>query len=98
MLLWSVGAPAQPGEGVFVGNEPVGVITSGAWGHRVGKNLATAYVHPDHAQKGTGLTVWLLGQPVGAAVVPLCSFDPDNTLPRGVALARSSDDGGMAFA
>ena len=80
----STEAPAQPGEGVFAGDEPAGVITSGAWGHRVGKNLAMAYVRPDHAQEQTELTVWLLGRPVSAAVTTLCAFDPDNTVPRGV--------------
>ncbi|MCP3935288.1 MAG: FAD-dependent oxidoreductase [Actinomycetia bacterium] len=80
----SVAAPAQPGEGVFAGHEPVGVVTSGAWGHRVGKNLAMAYIEPTHAGDGTALTVWLLGQPVDASVAPLCSFDPHNTVPRGV--------------
>ncbi len=82
----STDAPAQAGEGVFVGTEPVGVITSAAWGHRVGKNLAMAYVDPAHAEEQAELTVWLLGQPVGAIVCPLCVFDPDNTVPRGVAL------------
>ncbi len=80
----STEAPAQPGEGVFVGNEPVGVITSGAWGHRVARNLAMAYVHPEHAAEQTRLTVWLLGRPVDASVAALCAFDPDTTLPRGV--------------
>lgn len=84
----STDAPAQPGEGVFVGDAPVGVITSAAWGHRVGKNLAMAYVDPAHAQEGTALTVWLRGVLTDAATSNLCSFDPDNTLPRGAEGAR----------
>ncbi len=33
-------APAQPGDGVFLAERPVGSITSAAWGYRTGRNLA----------------------------------------------------------
>jgi len=77
-------APVQPGEGVFRDGASIGSITSGAWGHRTGKNLAMAYVDPEYAAEGTESEVLLLGETVRAVVGPLCLFDPENALPRGV--------------
>jgi len=55
-------APCQPGESVYQGNEVVGSITSAAWGFRMQKNLAMAYLEPEFAASGTRLEVSLLGQ------------------------------------
>ena len=76
-------APAQPGEGVFVDDRPVGTITSAAWGHRTKKNLAMAYIDPNHASEGTVLEVLLIGKPTRAFVCKTCLFDSKNRLPRG---------------
>jgi dimethylglycine dehydrogenase len=81
----STHAPAQPGEGVFLDDEPVGSITSAAWGYRTQKNLAMAYVDPQHATEGSVLEVLLIGQPTPAIVCKSCLFDPGNGLPRGAA-------------
>ena len=78
-------APAQPGEGIFLGGKPVGAITSAAWGYRTQKNLAMAYVDPEHAAEGTALEVLLIGQPTRAMVCKPCLFDSRNELPRGSA-------------
>lgn len=78
-------APAQPGEGVFHDGKPVGSITSAAWGYRTQKNLAMAYVDPQHCAEGSVLEVLLIGQPTRAMVCQPCLFDPGNALPRGVA-------------
>ena len=75
-------APAQPGEGVFLNGKPVGSITSSAWGYRTQKNLAMAYVDPQHAVEGSVLEVLLIGQPTRATVCKLCLFDPKNTIPK----------------
>ena len=75
-------APAQSGEGVFLNGKPVGSITSSAWGYRTQKNLAMAYVDPQHAVEGSVLEVLLIGQPTRATVCKLCLFDPKNTLPQ----------------
>ena len=77
-------APAQPGEGVFLKDKPVGVITSAAWGYRTNKNLAMAYVNPEHAAEGTVLEVRLIGQSSRATVCKSCLFDYGNALPRGL--------------
>ncbi|HAR51309.1 FAD-dependent oxidoreductase [Roseovarius nubinhibens] len=78
-------APAQAGEGVFAGGRPVGSITSAGWGYRVQKNLALAYVDPDHAEIGTELEVLLIGKPTRATVCAPSPFDPKNEIPRGIA-------------
>ncbi len=76
-------APAQPGEGVFAGDKPVGSIASAARGCRTKKNLAMAYVDPEYAAEGTVLEVLLIGQTTRAIVCELCLFDPTNTLTKG---------------
>ncbi len=76
-------APAQPGEGVFAGDRPVGSITSGGWGYRTGKNLAMAYVDGEYAAEGTILEALLIGCTVRATVSSPCLFDPENSIPRG---------------
>ena len=40
----------------------VGIITSGGYGHAVGKSLAFAYVEPQYAAPGTALEVAGLGE------------------------------------
>ena len=42
-------APAHPGASLMQGDTVVGTITSGDYGHRVGMNLAYAFVKPDFA-------------------------------------------------
>lgn len=76
--------PAQPGEGVFVDGAPIGSITSAALGYRTGKNLAMAYIDLAFAETGTEVEVLVIGETMRARVCPLCLFDPENTLPRGV--------------
>ena len=79
----STTAPAQPGEGVFCHGDPVGSITSAAWGYRVGKNLAMAYISPQYAAEGTALEVRILGEVVSAQVERDCLYDIHNGVPRG---------------
>jgi dimethylglycine dehydrogenase len=69
-------APAHGGDSVLRGNQVIGTICSAAWGHRVGKNLALAFVAPDAAELGTALTVEILGERVPAVVCSECQYDP----------------------
>lgn len=57
--------------------QPVGIATSGAYGHRTGKVLALAYLRDVSARDG--LTISILGQERGATILPQPPFDPDNT-------------------
>lgn len=70
-------APAQPGDSVMAGDRVVGTITSAAWGYRVGKNLAMAFVDPGHAAIGTGFEILMLGRRYQAQVCDACLYDPD---------------------
>jgi len=56
-------APAHEGETVFSHGQPVGIVMSGAWGHRTDQNLAFAYLEPTVAGTGTELEVLLIGEP-----------------------------------
>ena len=78
-------APAQPGDAVFAGGRVIGSITSAAWGYRVCKNLAMAYVEPAFANVGTEISLLILGDNTNARVCENCLFDPQYEIPRGLA-------------
>ena len=69
-------APGHPGASVCADGDVVGTVTSAAWGHSVGKNLAYAFVDPAAAHIGDELTVDVLGLPVKATVIDPCPYDP----------------------
>ncbi|WP_108860077.1 FAD-dependent oxidoreductase [Ruegeria sp. Alg231-54] len=56
---------------------PVGIATSGAYGHRTGKVLALAYLRDPTARDG--LTISILGQHRAATILPEAPFDPENS-------------------
>lgn len=62
---------------LWQGNRSVGIVTSGAYGHRTGKVLALAYLRDPTARDG--LTVSILGQHHRAAILPRAPYDPENT-------------------
>ena len=68
-------APAHAGDPVFGGGEQVGSVTSGGYGHRVGENIAYAYVAPERAAVGTRLEVGILGERFSAEVVQPVRYD-----------------------
>jgi len=72
-------APAHPGASVMLDGDVVGTVTSGGWGHRVGKNLAYAFVVPDQGAVGSRVTVDILGAETPARVIPAGPYDPTNT-------------------
>jgi dimethylglycine dehydrogenase len=67
-------ADAAQDDGVWVGDRLVGLATSGAYGHHVGKSLALAYVDRDATAEE--LTVYVVGQPRRATVLPEIPYDP----------------------
>ncbi len=68
-------ASAHGGDPVFAGSTQVGSVTSAGYGHRVGKNIAYAYVEPASAPVGTTLSIGILGQPYDAVVVEPALYD-----------------------
>ena len=68
-----------------LGNEPVlsngeiiGVTTSGAYGHSVGKSLAFAYVQPKYSSPGSQFEIKILGKNQTATVLKEAAYDPKN--------------------
>ena len=61
---------------VWQDRRAVGIVTSGAYGHRTDKTLALAYLRDPTAR--TGLTVGILGEHRAAWVLDRPPFDPDN--------------------
>ena len=69
---------AAYGSPVFVGDQKVGLITSGGFGHRTGKSIAFGYVASEHTGEGTELLIDVFGEMRKATVVPEVIYDPDN--------------------
>jgi dimethylglycine dehydrogenase len=70
---------ARGGEPVFDRDRCIGVITSGAFGHRVRKSLAFACVPPQFAAPGATFDVLIQGERRPATVLEHAAFDPLNT-------------------
>ena len=68
---------------LFAGDERVGLVTSGGYGHRLGRSLALGYAAPARAVPGTALEVELFGARRAARVVAESPYDPENARPRG---------------
>ncbi len=69
-------APAHGGASVMHDGRVVGTVTSGDWGHRIGKNLAYAFVEPGFSDVGTEAEIDVLGDLVPARVMPTGPYDP----------------------
>ena len=69
-------APAHSGASLMQGGKVVGTVTSGDWGHRVGMNLAYAFVEPDQAAEGSTMQLDLCGDLAAATVIAPCPYDP----------------------
>jgi glycine cleavage system aminomethyltransferase T len=67
------------GEPVFAGTEPVGYVTSAAYGYTVGVNIAYAWLPAAHTTPGTELRIDYFGEKVPAVVAAEPLFDPDMT-------------------
>ena len=75
-------APSHGGASVHADGALVGTVTSAAWGHRVARNLAYAFIDPACAGIGTELTVDVMGIPQPARVIAPSPYDPDNRIVR----------------
>ena len=76
-------APAHGGASLMQDGKVVGTVTSGDWGHRVGMNLAYAFVDPALATPGTQIPLDLYGEIVGTEVIDPSPYDPSYALMRG---------------
>ncbi|WP_306045516.1 FAD-dependent oxidoreductase [Nioella sp. MMSF_3534] len=76
-------ADASGYEPVWQDGKRVGFVTSGGYGHTVGKSLAMALVDRDAAAEGTALSVHIVGQERAARVIAASPYDPAGRAMRG---------------
>lgn len=75
----TVDADAAGFEPIKRGGKLVGYVTSGAYGHHVGKSLALAYIDKAVAAAGPELTVDIVGEPRRAVILKEPAYDPQGT-------------------
>ncbi|MCV6594741.1 MAG: FAD-dependent oxidoreductase [Silicimonas sp.] len=73
-------APAPGGASVMQGDRVVGTVTSGGWGHRVGHNIAYAFVEEGLAGD---LMLDLLGERMPVRITDPVLYDPEGARMRG---------------
>jgi dimethylglycine dehydrogenase len=76
-------ADAVGDEPVFSGDRVVGFVTSGGYGHTVGKSIALAYLEPALAVPDADLAIEILGTRRAARVTPEPLYDPSGARMRG---------------
>lgn len=77
-------ADAVGGEPIFTADgEPAGRITSGAYGHHVGRSLGLAMIKTEHLARSAAFDVAILGLPHAARVLETPPFDPKGARLRG---------------
>ncbi|MEM7023130.1 MAG: FAD-dependent oxidoreductase [Pseudomonadota bacterium] len=70
-------ADAAGDEPIWSGDQVVGFVTSGGYGHTVGQSIAMAYVEATHAGHDSDLAVEILGDRRPACVAPKPLYDPE---------------------
>lgn len=78
-------ADASGYEPVWNDGRLVGFVTSGGYGHTLGKSLAMAMVDRDCVAEGTKLSVHIVGKECAATVIPASPHDPEGKRMRGIA-------------
>jgi len=73
-------ADARGNEPIYYDNKIVGVVTSGAYGFRVNKSLAFAYVQSELAKDDNVFLVEIQGQKRKAKILNNPAYDPKNKL------------------
>lgn len=76
-------ADASGYEPVWQDGRMVGYVTSGGYGHTVGKSLALAMVDRAAAAEGTALFTHIVGEERRAVVIPASPYDPAGAAMRG---------------
>ena len=71
-------ADVHSSDGVYAGGKPVGLITTGAYGHHVEQGLGFAYLAPEKVLAGTELEVRVVGELRRARVLDKPIYDPSS--------------------
>ncbi len=69
-------ADASGYEPLWKGGKRVGYITSGGYGHHLGRSLAMALVDVEHAGSSSGLTAHIVGVERGVQIIADSPYDP----------------------
>ncbi|MCV2894689.1 GcvT family protein [Lentibacter sp. XHP0401] len=77
------GADASGYEPIWSGDALVGFVTSGGYGHSMGKSYAMAMVNSDLTVEGTELMVHVVGAERAAKVIAASPYDPAGKAMRG---------------
>jgi dimethylglycine dehydrogenase len=72
-------ADAARDDGIWLGDRLVGEVTSGAYGHSVGRSLALGLIETPVANDAPELTVYVVGRPRTARILPELPYDPAGT-------------------
>lgn len=72
-------ASAHGGAPVKLKQQQIGSVTSGGYGHRTHKNIAYAFIDPEHDTNTDNLVVGILGQDYPATIVDPLLYDASNT-------------------
>ena len=76
-------ADASGHDGVWLDDHRVGSVTSGAYGHHVGKSLALAYLDREVIERDPELTVFVVGEARTARILREPPYDPTGVRLRG---------------
>jgi dimethylglycine dehydrogenase len=76
-------APARGGASLMLNGVVVGTVTSADWGHRIGQNLAYAFVNPALAVSGRKMEIDMYGDLISAEVIAPSPYDPGYVRIRG---------------
>ena len=82
LVIDSIDADADGYEPVWKNGERIGYITSGEYGHIVGKSLAMALVEPEFAIPGVELSAHIVGVEYPARVIDPSPYDPTGSAMR----------------
>jgi dimethylglycine dehydrogenase len=73
------GADASGYEPIWRDGRRVGFVTSGGYGHTVGRSLAMGLVEPSSAQEGLALSMHIIGVERRAVIITPSPHDPEGT-------------------
>ena len=70
-------ADASGYEPIWSDGQKVGFVTSGGYGHTIGKSLAMGLINTELAKPGTELSVHIVGVEISAKIIADSPYDPD---------------------
>jgi dimethylglycine dehydrogenase len=70
-------ADASGYEPIWSDGQKVGFVTSGGYGHTIGKSLAMGLINTELAKPGTELSVHIVGVEKSAKIIADSPYDPD---------------------